>query len=64
MIPDGGHAEVEWGVRHKTATSDIVHGAGNEKDARWRAAQPHTPDCAMTLVAREITYGPWLPVEP
>ena len=64
-IPDGGHAEVEWGVRFSgMEMAEKVYGY---KDAQ-ESARAHVatgseiPGRVATLVAREVTYGPWVEV--
>lgn len=71
-IPDGGHAEVEWsvwrrcGLAEGTAHQDGDHAVlycGNSRAAAWTWVT-HRPDENLTMVAREVTRGPWTKVDP
>lgn len=69
-IPDGGH-EVQWGVRLTACGVPRVENysrrymPGRDQEAA-RAAVAFLrsgPDQEYALVAREVTYGPWVSVE-
>ena len=65
-IPDGGHAEVEWGARFSGMEMPervFNYEAAQESARAHVAAGSEVPGREASLVAREVTYGPWVVVE-
>ena len=65
LIPDGGHAEVEWGARF--SGMELPERFYNYREAQESArshvaAGSEVPGRVATLVAREVTYGPWVTI--